>query len=98
MVGYEGSAEDYVILGSTLMQLKRPDEAARSIPEALLRNSNYTDDYLVRSDVYELKGDYRAQLRDLDAYLKLEPNGPASQRVRRGREAALRILASHPQD
>jgi len=56
------------------------------------------DAYLVRSDVYGRKGDYRAQLRDLDAYLKLEPNGPASQRVRRGREAALRILASHPQD
>jgi len=96
--GDEGSAEGYVTLGGALMQLNRPDEAERSIREALLRNPNFADAYLVRSDVYGRKGDYRAQLRDLDAYLKLEPNGPASQRVRRGREAALRILASHPQD
>jgi regulator of sirC expression with transglutaminase-like and TPR domain len=81
------------------MQLNRPDEAERSAREALLRNPNFADAYLVRSDVYGRKGDYRAQLQDLDAYLKLEPNGPANERVRRGREAALRILAkSHPQD
>ncbi len=93
------SAEGYVILGSALMQLNRPDEAERSIRKALLRNPNFADAYLVRSDVYGRKGDYRAQLQDLDAYLKLAPNGPASERVRRGREAALRILAKpHSQD
>jgi tetratricopeptide (TPR) repeat protein len=97
--GDESSAEGYVILGSALMQLNRPDEAERSVRQALLRNPNFADAYLVRSDVYGRKGDYRAQLQDLDAYLKLAPNGPASERVRRGRETALRILAkSHPQD
>ena len=43
--------------------------------------------------------EYRAQLEDLDMYLKLQPNGPASERARRRREAALKTLAkSHPQD
>jgi tetratricopeptide (TPR) repeat protein len=97
--GDEGSAEGHVILGKALLHLNRLDEAERSIHEALLRNPNSADAYLVRSDVYGRKGDYRAQLQDLDAYLKLAPNGPASQRVRQQREAALGILAqSHPQD
>jgi tetratricopeptide (TPR) repeat protein len=97
--GDESSAEGYVILGSALLQLNRLDEAERSVREALLRNPNFADAYLVRSDVYGRKGEYRAQLQDLDVYLNLEPNGPASERVHRGREAALRILAkSQPQD
>jgi regulator of sirC expression with transglutaminase-like and TPR domain len=81
------------------MQLNRPDEAERSVQEALLRNPNFADAYLVLSNVAARKGDYRAELQDLDAYLKLRPNGPASERVRQVREAALKILAkSHPQD
>jgi tetratricopeptide (TPR) repeat protein len=95
----EGSAQGYVILGSALMLLNRPDEAEKSIREALLRNPSIADAYLVRADVYARKGDYRAQVQDLDDYLKLEPTGPASERARRGREAALRILAkSEAQD
>jgi regulator of sirC expression with transglutaminase-like and TPR domain len=81
------------------MQLNRPDEAERSVQEALLRNPNFADAYLVLSNVAARKGDYRAELQDLDAYLKLRPNGPASERVRQVREGALKILAkSHPQD
>jgi tetratricopeptide (TPR) repeat protein len=81
------------------MQLNRPDEAERSAQEALLRNPNFADAYLVLSNVAAGKRDYRADLQDLDAYLKLRPNGPASERVRQVREAALKILAkSHPQD
>jgi len=95
----DAAPEGYVILGNALMQLNRPDEAERSVQEALLRDPNFADAYLVLSNVAASKGDYRAELQDLDAYLKLRPNGPASERVRQGREAALKILAkSHPQD
>jgi tetratricopeptide (TPR) repeat protein len=87
------------MLGNALLQLNRPDEAEKSAQEALLRNPNFADAYLVLSNVAASKGNYRAELRDLNAYLKLQPNGPTSERVRQGREAALRILAkSHPQD
>jgi len=95
----DAAPDGYVILGNALLQLNRPDEAERSAQEALLRNPNFADAYLVLSNVAASKGDYRADLQDLDAYLKLQPNGPASERVRQGREAALKILAkSHPQD
>ncbi|OLC92400.1 MAG: hypothetical protein AUH86_19010 [Acidobacteria bacterium 13_1_40CM_4_58_4] len=95
----DAAPEGYVILSNALLQLNRRDEAGKSAQEALLRNPNLADAYLVLSNVDAGKGDYRAQVRNLDAYLRLEPNGPASERVRQGRERALRLLAeSHPQD
>ena len=95
----DAAPEGHVSLGNALMQLNRPDEAERSAQEALLRNPNFADAYLVLSDVAAGKREYRVELQDLDAYLKLRPNGAASERVRQVREAALKILAKpHPQD
>jgi tetratricopeptide (TPR) repeat protein len=95
----DAAPEGHVSLGNALMQLNRPDEAERSAKEALRRNPNFADAYLVLSNVADSKGDYRSELQNLDAYLKLRPNGPADERVRKAHEAALKILAkSHPQD
>ena len=95
----DAAPDGHVFLANALMQLNRPDEAERSAQEALLRNHNFADAYLVLSNVAARKGDYRTELQDLDAYLKLQPSGPASERVRQVREAVLKILAkSHPQD
>jgi len=95
----DAAPEGHVILANALMQLNRPDEAERSAQEALLRNPNFADAYLVLSNVAASKREYRVELQDLDAYLKLRPNGAASERVRQVREAALKILAKpHPQD
>ena len=95
----ENSPDGHVILGMTLLRLNRPDEAERSAREALLRKPDFAGAYLVLSDVYARRRDYRAQLQDLDAYLKLQPAGPASERVHQVREVALSLLAqSHPQD
>jgi len=95
----DAAPDGHVILGNALTQLNRPDEAEKSAQEALLRNPNFADAYLVLSNVAASKGDYRAELQELDAYLKLRPNDPTSERVRQVREAAVKILAkSHPQD
>jgi tetratricopeptide (TPR) repeat protein len=93
------SPDGYLILGMAQLRLNRPDEAERSAREALLRNPNFAHAYLVLSDACGHRHEYRAQLQDLDAYLKLEPNGPESEHVRKAREVVLRILAkSHPED
>lgn len=86
--------EGYVILGAALKQLKRLDEAEKSVHEALLRNPNYAGAYLVLSDVAESKGDYRAEIENLDIYLKLQPNGPGSEPARKVRARAQRMLAT----
>jgi len=40
-----------------------------------LRKPNFAQAYLVLADVYARRHEYRAQMQDLDVYLKLEPNG-----------------------
>jgi hypothetical protein len=53
----------------------------------------------VLSDLAEGKGDYRAEIEDLDTYLKLQPNGPGSELARKVRIAAQKMLeTSHPLD
>jgi tetratricopeptide (TPR) repeat protein len=95
----DASPQGYVILGQALKQLNRLDEAEKSAHEALLRNPNYAGAYLVLSDVAESRGEYRAEIEDLDVYLKLQPNGPGSELARKVRIAAQRMLAtSHPLD
>ena len=95
----ESSAEAYFILGMALLRLNRLDEAEKSAREALLRNPNYAEAYLVLSDAYGRRLEYGAQLQGLDAYLKLEPKGAESERVQQAREAVLKIQARlQPQD
>jgi len=95
----ESSHDAYFILGLALLRLNRLDEAERSAREALLRNPNFAEAYLLLSDAYGRRHEYRAQLQGLDAYLKLEPNGSDSERVRQAREAVLKIIAKlHPED
>jgi tetratricopeptide (TPR) repeat protein len=95
----DAAPQGYVILGEALKQLNRLDEAEKSEREALLRNPNIAAAYLVLSDVAESKGDYRAEIQNLDMYLKLQPNGSGSELARKVREGAQRMLAkSHPPD
>jgi tetratricopeptide (TPR) repeat protein len=95
----DAAPEGYALLGQALRQLHRLEEAEKCVHEALLRNPNYAGAYLVLSDVAESKGDYRAEIEDLDIYLKLQPHGPASELARKVRAGARNTLAKlHPQD
>jgi len=93
------SADGYTILGMALLRLNRLDEAEKCAREALLRNPNFAQAYLVLSDAYGQRLEYRAQVQELDAYLKLEPNGADSERVRQAREQVQGIIARvHPEN
>lgn len=87
------SADGYLILGMTLLKLDRPDEAEKSAREALLRNPNLASAYLVMADSCGQRQNYLEQIQDLDTYLRLDPAGPASQRVQEVRDVARRILS-----
>jgi tetratricopeptide (TPR) repeat protein len=87
------SPDGYVILGMVLLRLNRPDEAEKCAREALLRNPNFAEAYLVLSDAYGRRREYGAQLQGLDSYLKLEPNGADSGHVRQARELVQGLIA-----
>ena len=95
----QNCADGFVLLGMTLLQLNRTEEAEKSAREALLRDPRSADAYLVLADANARKQNYREQLQGLDAYLRLEPAGPASQRVHQARQRALGLLSkARPQN
>jgi tetratricopeptide (TPR) repeat protein len=94
----ENSADGYFMLGLALLRLNRLDEAERAAREVLLRNANFATAYLLLADVNGRRREYREQLQGLDTYLKLEPNGAESTRVREAREVLLKILAKLPSE
>jgi Tfp pilus assembly protein PilF len=75
-------ATGHLFLSVALFRLNRLEEAQKSAREALLRKPGFALAYLVLADVHGRRGEYGMQLHDLDAYLKLEPDGPASKQVR----------------
>jgi tetratricopeptide (TPR) repeat protein len=87
------SPDGYVILGMTLLRLDRADEAEKSAREALLRNPSMANAYLVLADACARLHKYQEQIAGLDAYLKLAPAGPVTERAQEVRETAVRILA-----
>jgi tetratricopeptide (TPR) repeat protein len=95
----QNSADGYLFLGMTLLRLNRLDEAEKSAREALLRNPNLAQAYLVLSDAYGRRQEYAAQLQGLEAYLKLEPNGADSENAQQAREKVLGLIAkTHPEN
>ena len=86
------SATGHLFLSLALFHLNRLEEAEKSAQEALLRKPAFALPYLVLADVHGRRGEYARQLQNLDAYLKLEPNGPASKQVREFREVVQRIV------
>jgi tetratricopeptide (TPR) repeat protein len=85
-------ATGHLFLSVALFHLNRLEGAEKSAREALLRKPGFAWAYLMLADVHARRGEYGMQLHDLDAYLKLEPDGPASKRVREVREVVRRIV------
>jgi len=86
------AATGHLFLSVALFRLNRLEDAERSAREALLRKPGFAWAYLVLADVHGRRGEYARQLQDLDAYVKLEPDGPASKQVREVREVVRRIV------
>ena len=88
----ENSAIGHLLLSLALFRESRLDEAEKSAGDALWRKSGFALPYLVLADIHGRRGEYARELQNLDAYLKLEPNGPASKRVREIHEGVQRII------
>ena len=90
----QNSPDGLVILGMTLLRLNSPEEAEKCAREALLRNPNFGQAYLVLADSFGRRKMYREQLDGLDTYLKIMPDGEMSDRARVTREVVKQLLAN----
>src|SRR5258706_12390376 len=68
-----GSAVGKYYLGWAQFGLNRLIEAERTIEQALLRNANLAEAYLLLAKIHQRQHNLAAMLKDLESYLKLEP-------------------------
>ncbi len=84
----------FLELARSQVGLKRTSEAETSALQARDLAPQTPQVYLVLANVHALQRNYQAAVQDLDAYLKLEPDGQRSDAVRRTRERLQKLV--HP--
>jgi tetratricopeptide (TPR) repeat protein len=82
------SRTGHYYLALALFGLNHLAEAENSVHEALRRKSDFAEAYLLLADIHSREEDYQSIVKDLDEYLKLAPDGPASARAKALRESA----------
>jgi tetratricopeptide (TPR) repeat protein len=82
-------------LARALLGLGKNDAARLSTEESLRRNNSYAPAYLLLSNICIRLKDYPSLVRALDEFLKLEPNGPASEQARKMRESVQAALEAN---
>jgi tetratricopeptide (TPR) repeat protein len=83
----------HFILAWTLFGLNRLDEAEKIAHEASIRAPKFALAHLLLANIYNRRSDYSEVVAELDAFLRLEPDGPLSDQVREVQESAKRKLA-----
>ena len=87
-------ADGHVVLGFVLLKLNRSDDAEKSARKALRLNDPYAaKGYLVLADVDAARGDYQAQVRDLNAYMEINHNDAHKAFLQTARDTAKRLAA-----
>lgn len=86
------TADGHLVLSLVLIQLHRLDEAEQNAREALSlggRGSNQA--HLALASIHGERQDYRAEVKDIQTYLKLEPADSSKQQLRDILAAARRL-------
>ena len=76
-----------------LFGLNRLDEAEKSASEVIFQKADLPEVYLLLGDIHIHQKNYSALLKDVDDYLKLDPDGPTSAEARIVQEKARRVLS-----
>jgi tetratricopeptide (TPR) repeat protein len=87
------SAAGHFALAWVLYSAQRVVEAEKSAREAVLYNPNLANAHLLLAQIHRRQNNSAAMIEDLDAYLRLDPNGPRSRSLRTTRDEAQQSLA-----
>jgi len=88
-------AEGHLVLAVVLIELHRIDEAEKSARAALELNGHSSKQaYLALANIHAQRGDYSAEMHDLETYLKLDPHAPDKQKLIDVMEAARKLAAN----
>ena len=90
------SASGLLALGWVLLSEQRVVEAEKAAREAVLYNPNLAMAHLLLAQIHRRQNNSAGMVDDLDAYLRLEPEGPRSHALRTSRDAAQHSLNLEP--
>jgi tetratricopeptide (TPR) repeat protein len=79
-------------LALALYGLNRVVDSEKSAYEALHWKADFPEAYLLLAEIHSRKEDYRSLVADLNEYLRLAPDGPASAGVKTLRESAQAMI------
>jgi tetratricopeptide (TPR) repeat protein len=82
-------------LARALLGLKRPADAEQFAAKSRDLEPDYPLVHIVLADIHLTLHDYPAVVQDADAYLKLVPDGPVSDQVRKTRQQVARALGKN---
>ena len=85
-------------LALALFGLNRLVDAENSLREALRRKTDFPQAHLLLAEIHSREQDYHSLLSDVDEYLKLAPDSPASGRAKALRESCLLYTSPSPRD
>jgi tetratricopeptide (TPR) repeat protein len=74
-------------MGRALAALNRPEEAEKSLVEAVRLRKDFPPAYLLLANLHIRMKNQTALLGDLNEFLRLDPNGPQSERARKLRDS-----------
>jgi tetratricopeptide (TPR) repeat protein len=80
-------------LGWALFNLNRLEEAETSVREVLRLKPDSAEAYLLLADIHHRQHDYPAVIKDLDEYLRLQPESLVNGNVRSLRDEAEQAIA-----
>ncbi|MBV9886982.1 MAG: tetratricopeptide repeat protein, partial [Acidobacteria bacterium] len=86
------SPSGLLALGWVLFSAQRVVEAEKAARDAVLYNPNLAMAHLLLAQIHRSQNNSAAMVEDLDAYLRLEPDGPRSSALRTSRDAAQQVL------
>lgn len=86
-------AAGHFALAWVLYTMSRFNDAEQSAREAVRRKPSFAEPYLLLAQIHLRLNGFAAAVDDLDGYLKLDPNGPRSVRMKSIRAAAQEALA-----
>ena len=86
-------ADGYFTLAWVLFHAARVPDAEKNARQAILLNASFAEAYLLLGQIHLRQGNTSALVSDLDAYLRLDPNGPHSTEAIAVRDQAQHLLA-----
>jgi tetratricopeptide (TPR) repeat protein len=90
------SPSGLLTLGWVLFSAQRVVEAEKAVREAILYNPNLAMAHLLLAQIHHLQNNSAAMVEDLDAYLRIEPDGARSRALRTTRNEAEQSLNHEP--